>query len=94
MMLSDELDVTPTPHEVDDMALLLEGAHGWHAREVAEFFEDLHATRGDIARAWAWASVVANLERRALDRSQPQSTRRPVSGATHRGLAADKPTRH
>lgn len=52
-----EEDVTPTPRDVDFMASVLEGRHGLHAADVAEFFSSLHGERGDAGRSWAWAGV-------------------------------------
>jgi len=57
-------DATPTPDEVDDMALVLEGQHGQFAADVAEFFVSVHSQRGDAARAWAWQGVAARVRRR------------------------------
>ena len=45
-------DETPTPRDVEFMAQTLEGRHGQHAAEVAEFFSSLHTDRGDAGRGF------------------------------------------
>ncbi|MDX2306875.1 MAG: hypothetical protein NW216_01415 [Hyphomicrobium sp.] len=50
-------DATPTPRDVETMALVLEGRHGAHAADVAEFFASLHTNEGDAGRSWAWLGV-------------------------------------
>lgn len=57
-------DVTPTPREVENMALVLEGRHGRHAADVAEFFSSVHAQDGDAGRCWAWAGVAETVRAR------------------------------
>lgn len=62
-------DATPTPRDVVFMAETLEGRHGQHAAEIAEFFSSLHSDRGDAGRSWAWAGVaqlVRQRERRRI----------------------------
>lgn len=49
--------------EAETLALVLEGRHGVHAAEVAEFFAALHGEHGDKGRASAW-QVVADIVRR------------------------------
>lgn len=63
-------DVTPTPREVDTMACVLEGRHGAHAAEVADFFSSLHSQKGDAGRCWAWAGVAEKVRQRARQRMQ------------------------
>lgn len=63
-------DVTPTPRDVDDMASVLEGRHGAHAAEVAEFFSSLHSVKGDAGRCWAWAGVAEKVRLRERRRLQ------------------------
>lgn len=63
-----EDDVTPTPRDVDFMASVLEGRHGLHAAEVAEFFSSLHGERGDAGRSWAWAGVAETVRIRERHR--------------------------
>lgn len=63
-----EEDVTPTPRDVDFMASVLEGRHGLHAAEVAEFFSSLHGERGDAGRSWAWAGVAETVRLRERHR--------------------------
>jgi len=52
-----EDDATPVPADVDFMAAVLEGRHGIHAVDVAEFFSSFHGVKGDAGRSWAWAGV-------------------------------------
>jgi hypothetical protein len=66
-----DTDATPTPRDVAAMAEVLEGRHGQHAAEVAEFFACYHGEKGDAGRAWAWSGVaelVRNRERARLER--------------------------
>lgn len=60
---SDE--VTPLPGELDLMAIVLEGRHGTHAKDVAEFFVEANTHNGDAPRAWAWLGVAKRLKERA-----------------------------
>lgn len=62
-------DLTPTPREVENMALVLEARHGRLAAEVADFFADLHSLGGDAGRSWAWSGV-AELIRRMEEKRQ------------------------
>jgi hypothetical protein len=57
-------DTTPTPRDVEFMAATLEGRHGGHAAEVAEFFATLHSERGDAGRCWAWSGVAELVRQR------------------------------
>lgn len=61
-------DVTPTPRDVETMALVLEGRHGLHAADVADFFSTYHSLDGDAGRCWAWAGVAETIKRRERDR--------------------------
>ena len=61
---SPEHDVTPTPDEVDSVAVLLEGMHGVHAADVAEFFATKHSLDGDAGRSWAWNGVAERVRQR------------------------------
>jgi hypothetical protein len=61
-------DVTPTPREVVAMAEVLEGRHGTHAADVADFFSTYHSIHGDAGRCWAWAGVAETVRKRASDR--------------------------
>lgn len=65
-------DVTPTPGEVQTMASVLEGRHGTHAAEVADFFAEAHGQQGDAGRCWAWAGVAEVVRRREQMRLQPK----------------------
>lgn len=65
-------DATPTPRDVEAMAAVLEGQHGAHAADVAEFFASVHTISGDAGRSWAWtgvAELVRLREQRRLARS-------------------------
>ncbi len=62
-------DVTPTPRDVDMMASVLEGRHGQHAADVADFFSTYHSLEGDAGRCWAWAGVAETIRKRTKDRS-------------------------
>lgn len=50
------------------MAVVLEGRHGTHAAEVAEFFALLHRQLGDKGRSQAWGGVARLVRRRECDR--------------------------
>jgi hypothetical protein len=62
-------DATPTPGDVAEMAMVLEGRHGTFAAEVAEFFSTFHAQSGDAGRSWAWAGVAETIRARERGRS-------------------------
>lgn len=62
------LDPTPTPRDIEFMALTLEGLHGRHAAEVAEFFASMHVELGDAGRAWAWVGVAELVRMREKQR--------------------------
>ncbi|MFV0299008.1 MAG: hypothetical protein ACK5JT_23130 [Hyphomicrobiaceae bacterium] len=62
-------DATPTPTDVAEMALVLEGRHGSLAAEVAEFFSTFHSLHGDAGRCWAWAGVAETIRQRERSRS-------------------------
>ena len=71
MMSTDrhmEVDATPTPREVANMAAVLEGRHGVHAEHVAQFFTDWNAHYGDTSRSWAWAAVTECVRKRTSQR--------------------------
>ncbi len=53
----DDINLTPTPQEVELMACVLEGRHGVHAEDVASFISELNANKGDTSRSGAWAAV-------------------------------------
>ncbi len=63
-------DVTPSPKDVETMACVLEGRHGLHAAEVAEFFASLHGQNNDAGRTWAWAGVAEVVRHRERLRLQ------------------------
>lgn len=62
-------DATPTPRDVAAMASVLEGRHGRHAAEVADFFSSYHSIAGDAGRCWAWAGVAETIRRRERRRA-------------------------
>ena len=61
-------DATPTPADVDVMVAVLEGRHGRHAAEVAEFFASVHCEKGDAGRSWAWIGVAHKVRQRERQR--------------------------
>jgi len=61
-------DATPTPRDVAEMAIVLEGRHGSHAVEVADFFANMHAQHKDAGRSWAWAAVAETVRARTRAR--------------------------
>lgn len=63
-----DADATPTPSEVDMMAAVLEGRHGVHAEDVAQFLVDWNSHRGDASRSWAWTAVTECVRKRTSDR--------------------------
>ena len=63
-----EEDATPTPRDVEFMAAVLEGRHGSHAADVAEFFASVHGEKGDAGRSWAWAGVAERVRYRERSR--------------------------
>ena len=63
-----EEDATPTPGDVEAMAAVLEGRHGFHAVGVAEFFSTYHSIGGDAGRCWAWAGVAETIRKRERQR--------------------------
>lgn len=65
-------DTTPMPRDVAAMASVLEGRHGLHAIEVADFFSTYHSLSGDAGRCWAWAGVAELIKRRERQRVMGQ----------------------
>lgn len=63
-----EQDATPTPRDVAAMASVLEGRHGLHAADVADFFSTYHSIAGDAGRCWAWAGVAEAIRKRERQR--------------------------
>ncbi len=61
-------DATPSPQDVEFMALALEARHGLQAAKVAEFFSLYHSQGGDAGRCWAWAGVAETIRARELER--------------------------
>lgn len=70
--LQPDEDATPTPGEVELMASVLEGRHGVHAGEVADFLAELSAQRGDAPRSWAWTAVGLRVRHRCSTRMVAQ----------------------
>ncbi len=68
MRWQQDEDATPTPADVGEMAVVLEGRHGAFAAEVAEFFSTFHAQSGDAGRSWAWAGVAETIRARERTR--------------------------
>ncbi len=67
-MWTEQQDVTPTPDEVESVAVLLESEHGTLAVEVAEFFATQHSLEGDAGRSWAWTGVANHIRDREQKR--------------------------
>jgi hypothetical protein len=59
MSLTGDLSDTgvASRHELEAMACVLEGRHGVHAAEVAEFFAASHVISDDTERSRAWSQV-------------------------------------
>lgn len=67
--MSPSTNSKPSPAgERQAMALILEGKHGQHAAEVAEFFASVHQELGDEARATAWTTVAGIVRARETAR--------------------------
>ena len=79
-------DATPSPGEVQMMAAALEGRHGSHAEDVAQFFIDWNASHGDASRSWAWAAVAECVRQR--------TTRRLSGAPAHRRQDNTSARRH
>ena len=62
--LDEDTTPAPTPKDVEFMAAVLEGRHGSHAADVAEFFSSFHSMHGDTGRSWAWAGVAEVVRQR------------------------------
>jgi hypothetical protein len=54
--------------EFDAMAIVLEGRHGRHAAEIADFFSSFHCENGDDERSDAWADVAERVRERERER--------------------------
>ena len=67
-----QVDMTPTPAELESMVCVLEGRHGAWAADVAEFFATFHSLKGDAGRSWAWAGVAELARHRAEVRQAEQ----------------------
>ncbi|MFA5950819.1 MAG: hypothetical protein WC807_11115 [Hyphomicrobium sp.] len=63
-----EKQIPAALREAELMAVVLEGRHGNHAAEVADFFSSLHRHQGDTSRSRAWAGVARLVRRRESDR--------------------------
>ena len=63
-MWNEQIDITPTPEEVESVAALLESEHGILAVDVAEFFATHHGLDGDVSRSWAWTGVAERIRLR------------------------------
>ena len=56
--------LTSNSAEVESMACVLEGQHGFFAAGIAEFFSTYHAIAGDCERARMWTCVVQSIRDR------------------------------
>jgi hypothetical protein len=65
---SSDHDATPAPGEIETMAAVLEGRHGIHAEQVAQFLADVNASQGDPERAKAWMEVTERVRQRETER--------------------------
>jgi hypothetical protein len=65
---TSDRNLTPTPLEVESMACVLEGQHGFFAAGVAEFFATYHAIAGDCERSEMWTSVAHSIRDRETAR--------------------------
>jgi hypothetical protein len=61
-------NLTPTSAEVESMACVLEGQHGFFAAGIAEFFSTYHAIAGDAERAQMWTTVMQSIRDREVAR--------------------------
>ena len=71
------LSPSPAPvekHEIETMALVLEGRHGIHAAGVAEFLAAVHDQSRDDNRRDAWSQVARTVRRREHLRTFETST--------------------
>jgi hypothetical protein len=62
-----------TRHEVEAMACVLEGRHGIHAADVAEFFAATHVKSDDTERSHAWSQVADMVRLREVRRQAGMS---------------------
>jgi len=53
-----DLHRAPSSAEVESMACVLEGQHGFFAAGIAEFFSSYHEIAGDNERSLMWTRVV------------------------------------
>jgi hypothetical protein len=64
MPLPTDPDLTPSAAEVESMACVLEGQHGFFAAGIAEFFSTYHAIAGDNERSRMWTCVMRSIRDR------------------------------
>lgn len=64
MPLPMDPDLTPRSAEVESMACVLEGQHGFFAAGIAEFFSTYHAIAGDSERSQMWTCVMRSIRDR------------------------------
>lgn len=57
-------NLAPTSVEVESMACVLEGQHGFFAAGIAEFFSTYHAIAGDCERSRMWTCVAQSIRDR------------------------------
>ena len=72
MMISehslDDTEFNTTLSEIRNLACTLEGLHGVHAYDVAEFFAEAHGQEGDRGRLRAWTTVAGLIRQREHER--------------------------
>jgi hypothetical protein len=64
MRSPSDLHREPSSAEVESMACVLEGQHGYFAAGIAEFFSNYHEIAGDGERARMWTRVVHSIRDR------------------------------
>lgn len=60
---------TPFVIEAERLAATLEARHGVFAADIAEFFSELHAIKGNVSRAYGWAGVADVIRERTRERT-------------------------
>ena len=85
-----EEDPTPTPRDVEFMAAVLEGRHGWLAADVADFYAIYHSQHGDTGRSGRRLLTGLDRSRASLNRGLFLPNREPPakSARSHRDAAA------
>jgi hypothetical protein len=61
---TSDRNLRPAPVEVESMACVLEGRHGFFAAGIAEFFSTYHSIAGDCERSRMWTNVAQSIRDR------------------------------